>query len=41
MQSNKDYRELKKLSLKKLLSKNNLTPKESRRLEELLDKVYR
>lgn len=36
MQSNKDYRELKKLQ-----SKSNLTPKESRRLEELLDKVYR
>lgn len=36
MQPTKDYRELKKLQ-----SKNNLTPKESRRLEELLDKVYR
>lgn len=36
MKSSKDPRELKKLQ-----SKSNLTPKESRRLEELLDKVYR
>lgn len=36
MKSNKEYRELKKLQ-----SKGDLTPKESRRLEELLEKVYR
>ena len=36
MKANKDFRELKKLQ-----SKNNLTPKESRRLEELMEKVYR
>lgn len=36
MQPNKDYRELKKLQ-----SKSNLTPKESRRLEELLERVYK
>lgn len=36
MQSNKELRELKKLQ-----SKANLTQKEARRLEELMEKVYR
>lgn len=36
MKSNKDYRELKKLQ-----SKDKLNLKELRRLEELMEKVYR
>lgn len=36
MQSNKELRELKKLQ-----SKDSLTQKEARRLEELMERVYR